>query len=140
SITTKKNRAMLAVLALSPGGQMTRERLCGLLWGDRNEEQARNSLRQSLAVLRKELGEAETLVLQARDDLVGLRLATIRVDAVDFLKLAGSHDLPSLRQAASLWRGELLADTSIRDPGFDDWVSSERRNLNDKAISIFERL
>ena len=34
---------------------MTRERLASLLWGDRGEEQARNSLRQSLAVLRKEL-------------------------------------------------------------------------------------
>ncbi|MGH6819258.1 MAG: hypothetical protein ACREDU_00150, partial [Methylocella sp.] len=33
AVTTKKNRAMLAILALSPGGQSARERLCGLLWG-----------------------------------------------------------------------------------------------------------
>jgi DNA-binding SARP family transcriptional activator len=42
SITGKKNRALLAILALSPGQKMTRERLAALLWGDRSEEQARN--------------------------------------------------------------------------------------------------
>ena len=127
AITNKKNRAILAIVALSPGGQTTRERLCGFLWGDRGEEQARGSLRQSLAVLRKELGEAVSLVLRTRDDVVGLRLETVRVDAVDFLKLADTNDLASLREAAVLFRGELLADTSIRDPGFAEWLSGERR-------------
>ena len=51
-VSSKKNRALLAILALAPGHQATRERLCGLLWSDRGEEQARGSLRQSLAVLR----------------------------------------------------------------------------------------
>ena len=71
-VSSKKNRALLAILALALGHQATRERLCGLLWSDRGEEQARGSLRQSLAVLRKELGEADTLVLHTHDDVVAL--------------------------------------------------------------------
>jgi DNA-binding SARP family transcriptional activator len=63
AISAKKNRALLAVLALSPGMTATRERLAGLLWGDRPDEQARSSLRQSLAALRKELGDADEALL-----------------------------------------------------------------------------
>ena len=140
TIATKKNRAMLAVMALSPGAQTTRDRLCGLLWGDRGDDQARSSLRQSLAVLRKELGEAEAMVLQTRDDVVGIRLGNVGVDAADFLRLADAADLASLRQAAELYRGEFLADNSIRDLSFDEWLSIERRRLAEKAISVFEKL
>ena len=40
-ISSKKNRALLAILALSPSHTMTRERLADLLWGEHGEEQAR---------------------------------------------------------------------------------------------------
>ncbi len=32
AVTSRKNRALLAILALSPGQAMSRERLAGLLW------------------------------------------------------------------------------------------------------------
>ena len=140
AVPTKKNRALLAILALSPGFQATRERLCGLLWGDRGEDQARGSLRQSLAVLRKELGEAESFLLQTRDDVVELRPDAIRVDAVEFLKLARANDLASLRPAATLYRGELLADTSMKGEDFDEWLSIDRRRLNETIIGVLDRL
>jgi DNA-binding SARP family transcriptional activator len=139
-IPTKKNRGLLAILALSPSGRATREHLCGLLWGDRTEDQARSSLRQSLAVLRKELGEDETKVLQTRDDIVGLRLESLHVDAAEFLRLAECSDRESLRQAASLYRGELLQDTSIREAAFEDWLIASRRHVADRAIAAFEKL
>jgi TolB-like protein/Tfp pilus assembly protein PilF len=139
-ITTKKNRALLAFLALSPGFQATRERLCGLLWGDRAEDQARSSLRQSLAVLRKELGQVEELVLKTHDDIVALRMETLQVDAVEFLALSNGSEITTLRQAAKLYRGELLNDTSIKDAAFEDWLSVERSRLRTVAIKIFDRL
>ncbi len=139
-IATKKNRALLAILALSPGGQANRERLCGLLRGDRGEDQARSSLRQSLAVLRKELGDAEHQVLHTRDDMVALRLGSLHSDAAEFLKLSGATDADSLRQAAALLRGELLADTSIRNTAFEDWLAGERRRFADRAVAVLEKL
>lgn len=139
-IATKKNRALLAVLALSPGFQATRERLCGLLWGDRGEDQARSSLRQSLAVLRKELGQIEELVLKTHDDIVALRSDTAQIDAVEFLALSNDSEVNILREAAKLYRGELLGDTSIRDAAFEDWLSAERSRLRTVAIKIFDRL
>ncbi len=139
-IATKKNRALLAILALSPGFQATRERLCGLLWGDRGEDQARSSLRQSLAVLRKELGQVEELVLKTHDDIVALRSDTAQIDAVEFLALSNDSGITELREAAKLYRGELLGDTSIRDAAFEDWLSAERSRLRTVAIKVFDRL
>ena len=139
-IASKKNRALLAALALSPSGQVTRERLCGLLWGDRGEEQARSSLRQSLAVLRKELGDAEPLILQTRDDVIGLRKDILQIDVAQFLALSSATDTTLLRQAALLYRGELLSDTFIRDAAFGDWLAAEQRRLADCAMIVLARL
>ena len=139
-ISSKKNRAILAILALSPKGQATREKLCELLWGDRGEEQARSSLRQSLAVLRKEFGTFETLLLQSRDEAISLRKDGIKIDVVEFAKYALAANLTSLRLAAEIYDGELLADTSLKDAAFENWIGEQRRNLNDQALAIFEKL
>jgi TolB-like protein/Flp pilus assembly protein TadD len=139
-ITTKKNRALLAFLALSPGFQATRERICAFLWGDRAEDQARSSLRQSLAVLRKELGQIEEQVLKTYDDLVALRIDTLEVDAVEFLELSDSSEINTLRAAAQFYGGELLNDTSIKDAAFEDWLSAQRSRLSTAAIKVFDRL
>lgn len=140
AISSKKNRALLACLALAPGHKATRERLCGLLWGDRDEEQARSSLRQSIAVLRRELGPVEDLVLARNDDLLNLKPETVSVDVSELRRLVSSDNLDDLRQGAGLWRGELLADISLREAGFGDWLDGERRKLADLAATLFERL
>ena len=52
-LPTRKDRLLLAYLGLSPGRAHPRERLAGLLWGDRAAAQARDSLKQSLASIRQ---------------------------------------------------------------------------------------
>jgi DNA-binding SARP family transcriptional activator len=52
AISTKKGRALIAITALSPAGGCSRDRLASLLWSDRGDDQARSSLRQTLAILR----------------------------------------------------------------------------------------
>ena len=59
ALSTRKDRLLLAYLALNPGRPLARDRLAGLLWGDRGETQARDSLRQSLAAIRQESAIAE---------------------------------------------------------------------------------
>ena len=138
-VSTKKNRALLAILALSQTGFTTRERLCGLLWGDRGEEQARSSLRQTLAVLRKELG-ALSGFLKTEDDRVGLDQQNLNIDVSEFFSCARSDDLSILARAADLHRGELLADLSLKEDAFENWLSAERRRVFDTATLVYERL
>ena len=69
---SKKAQALLAHLALSPGHTQPRARLAGLLWGDRADEQARNSLRQTLFELRRVLGPGGERCLIADHERVAL--------------------------------------------------------------------
>jgi DNA-binding SARP family transcriptional activator len=53
SLPTRKAEVLLTYLALAPGQPHSREKLFNLLWSDRGEEQARNSLRQCLNAIKK---------------------------------------------------------------------------------------
>jgi TolB-like protein/DNA-binding SARP family transcriptional activator/Tfp pilus assembly protein PilF len=138
AITSKKNRALVAVLALSPRLSASRDRLANLLWGDRDDEHARSSLRQSLAILRKELGEAEALVIS--DETISLVAERTEVDAFEFLQLAKASDPVSLQRAAELYQGDLLTGLTILDPGFDDWLCRERQRLRELIEEVLTRL
>ena len=72
AVEARKSRGLIAIVALSSGQTASRERLLSLLWSDRGEEQARASLRQSLAVLRKELDNERTSLLIIREEDVRL--------------------------------------------------------------------
>ena len=54
----QKDRALLAILALAQGAPQSRDRLAGLLWSDRGDPQARDSLKHALTRVRQSLGAA----------------------------------------------------------------------------------
>lgn len=68
----RKARCILGLLAMAPDGPVGRERLTGLLWSDRAEDQARASFRQCLAELRRDLGTAWDLIVASDRQRVGL--------------------------------------------------------------------
>jgi DNA-binding SARP family transcriptional activator len=140
AIATKKNRALLAILALSPKGSATREQICGLLWGDREEKLARSNLRQSLVVLRREFRTKFDEILFTKDDVIGLKLDNLDVDVLRLRALNKTADISEAAEVASLCRGPLLADLSIREPGFDEWLDRERRAILESALALFDRL
>src|SRR5690349_6499261 len=77
ALRTRKDRALLAYLALSEGRRHNRSRLAGLLWGDVAGD-PRQSLRQSL------MGIAQAgLALDASRDDVRLDPALLEVDALE---------------------------------------------------------
>ena len=138
AISAKKSRGLLALLAFSPS--LPRERLANLLWSDRGDAQARSSLRQTLASLRKDLGPVHAACVAINDERVSLDPAHVETDAVAFQELANLEKVESLRMAVSLYRGPLLEDTTINDPAFEEWVTSKRAALHDLAVATFEKL
>ena len=137
-ISARKNRALLAILALSPDMTIGRNQLAGLLWGDRGDEQARNSLRQALATTRREIGAGE--LLQAEDDMVSLKAEAFEVDALRLLEASTSDDEASLRVAAEAYQGVLLGDLSIQGTSFEEWLSIERSRFAEVGIQVMTRL
>jgi len=98
-----RGRALLAYLADQPGMRAERGLLADLLWSERAEEQARASLRQELALLRKALPDA---VLMANRQSVWLDPTRI------ILKRSGS--------------GEFLQGFDLPSEGFEDWLRRMR--------------
>jgi DNA-binding SARP family transcriptional activator/TolB-like protein len=130
----KKLRALIACLALQPGAAWSRERLTALLWGGREDEQARGSLRQALAELRRSLGES---TLQTDRETVALDPSTVSVDAVEFARSAKAGDMAT---AAQLYSGDLLEGVTLPDGGFGDWLLVERTRLHDLGAGVLARL
>src|SRR5262245_8863385 len=109
----RKLRALLACLALSNGTGWARERLAALLWGNRDDEQARGSLRQALAELRKLLGDPT--LLKSDRETVQLDAAAATIDVTEFERLASTG---AFEAAAALYQGDLLDGNDLSDADF----------------------
>ena len=133
-LPTRKAEALLAFLACHPGEKQPRDRLTALLWGDRGDRQARHSLSQTLLSLRQELGEADSLLLIERET-VAMRADAIESDVIEFRRLASMPG--GLRSALDLYRGAFLDGFNLRERGFEDWLSEERRRLHGLAFNTF---
>jgi len=131
----QKDRALLAFLAIAPGDTHPRERLAGLLWSERGDRQARDSLKQALMRLRRGLDAAEGGALRADRQSIALDRSAVSVDALTFERLIRDGTIGSLTEATSLYRGDLLEGVAVHDPAFEDWLLVERQRLR----QLFER-
>lgn len=135
-LPTRKDRLLLAYLALSPGRSLPRDRLAGLLWGDRGETQARDSLRQSLAAIRSAFRHADLDPVVTDRESARFRADGIDIDVRAF-EAAGAADGET---AARLYRGELLDGLDGLTPEFEAWLVPERQRLAGIAVRVLERL
>jgi TolB-like protein/DNA-binding SARP family transcriptional activator/Tfp pilus assembly protein PilF len=126
-LSTKKVCALVAFVAMSRKQSATREELATLLWGSCSEQQARQSLRQALVLLRKDLGSPN--VLYADKETIRFEPGVWSVDAREFERLADSAKLEDLERAVALYSGEFLAGISIEEEGFDEWLRARRNRI-----------
>jgi DNA-binding SARP family transcriptional activator/Tfp pilus assembly protein PilF len=136
SIPSRKARALLAYLAMQPEVRSPREKLATLLWGDRFDKQARQSLRQSLLSLRRQLEPIAPGLLVLDGELLGLNAQLFSTDARDFAALA--EEGGDLERALGLYRGEFLTGFSLDVEPFDAWVQGERARLAAIAARLFQ--
>src|SRR5262249_38053935 len=140
SLPTKKAKALLAYCALRPGQLHQRDSLATLCWGDSDDARARNSLRQTLFILRAALGEEWAATLRIEGDNVAAQTSSIDVDVLLFERLAAEQTLSSLEQAANLYRGDLLEGFIVDEEPFERWLLDERERLRDVALEVMARL
>ena len=72
-LTGKRGTAIIAYLARCPGMAAPREKLADLLWSDSDSGHSRNSLRQTLSLLRRDLMQAGVDIIQSRKYTLGLK-------------------------------------------------------------------
>ncbi len=111
-----KARALLALLARTPGHRRPRRWLEARLWSDRGQEQASGSLRQALTELRKALGPLAERLMSDRDCVA---LSGFGSDLAD----------PGTARQALAQGREFLEGIDILDPGFTLWLAEERQRV-----------
>ncbi|MGX5845202.1 BTAD domain-containing putative transcriptional regulator [Mesorhizobium sp. ArgA1] len=138
-LSTRKSWALFALLAQCGVSGCTREQVSGSLWPLSGEEQARASLRQELAALRKLLKEVGCPdPFEARQGTLMLRHEVIAVDSRKLEDIALSGDTERIRSIPQLYRGDFAAGLSIRSAPFAAWLQAERQRLCDLAVSALE--
>ncbi|MFO1113091.1 MAG: BTAD domain-containing putative transcriptional regulator [Rhodospirillales bacterium] len=139
---SRKVRALFAYLALAPH-QVTRSRLCELLWDVPNDP--RGELRWCLSKIRRLVDQPGRRRLDAHADTVKLDLGDCHVDAAEITRATGEGlailPVERLRALAALFAGDLLDGLEIdRNPAFNTWLLAQRRRFRDCHTAIREHL
>ncbi len=128
AVLPKKARALLAFLVVNRGRRLQRDELATLLWSNTGSEQARQSLRQCVSVMRRIVDPSVINDLDARSDTLTFRPAsTIVSDVAALERLRSSTELQDLEAAVALFRGEFLAGLNLAAEPFQEWMDTERR-------------
>jgi serine/threonine-protein kinase len=100
-----------------------------LFWPNSNQEHARASLRKSLHILRRALGD--NAILSRGDEDVTVNAELVSCDAAAFEATVKSNRMEA---ALDLYAGDLLTGFFIDEaPEFDKWLHSERARLRSSA-------
>jgi DNA-binding SARP family transcriptional activator len=135
----KKERALLAVLALRPGELASADRLVDELWGESPPKTARHALENYVSELRQRLGRE---LIQTRAGGYVLDVEPGQVDLMRFeTHIAASlHEAPAQRAktlelALSMLRGEPLADLA-----FEPFALRELARIQELELTAREDL
>ena len=141
SISAKKSQAMLAYLGMKPSALVSRDKMASLLWSSTAPEQARQSLRQTLSTLRRELAHvSEKKILVEEGDFLSLDAAMVQTDVVEVETLIAAGTAEALDPAMRMYEGDFLDGFQIDEERFDQWVIAERDRLHRLALRAHAQL
>lgn len=123
-IAQRRRLAVLALLAVSPSGAMSRDRVATFLSPDADATRAHKSLADALHAIRKALGK--DAVIAAGDEL-RLDPEVVRTDIAE-LRLALAEG--SIERAVALYRGPLFDGFAVPGaPELERWMETERQRV-----------
>jgi hypothetical protein len=126
--TQRKPQALLVALALAGETGISRTQLVSLLWPQVDPEHGRNTLRQTLYALRRDLRHTD-LILGTTE--LRLNPDVMRCDAVEFDDALARGDAD---MALMLYRGHFLDGFRLPGaPGFEAWAAEQRERFARRA-------
>ena len=156
-LDSDKVLALFVFLAVEADQTHRRDSLAEIFWPDKPEGDGRKNLRQSLANLRKSIGDrgsASPFLISSRDKIQFNAGSSCTIDIVEFqdlIKKTRSHaheNLDScgtcserLERAAELYQGDFLEHFYLTDsPAFEEWSIRHRENLQRQMSEVLRRL
>lgn len=142
TLPAKKAQALLAYLSVRPAQLVSRDKIAGILWSSTGPEQARQSLRQLLSTLRKDLAAIapNDRILVEESDFLGVDTSGVTSDVNDFETLLATGTEEALASAVALYRGDFLDGFTINEERFDNWSLAERDRLRRAALRAHSQL
>jgi DNA-binding SARP family transcriptional activator len=134
-LVQRRHLALLAVLSVHRKTGITREKLATLLWPGSSESNARNSLKQALHILRRELGPNHVLGTTQ----LHLGFPPFTCDLVDFEERLASNQL---EEAVGVYAGVFVEGFHLGHHAeeFERWVDRERARLARCHMEAIETL
>ena len=130
-----KPLALLAYVALAPGGRVERSRAARLFWSDSAPQDARHSLSQALYRLRAATKGPELLRTPGDDLEIS---ESVRLDCLEAERAAEAGEL---RRSYDLLAGEFIASFTL--PGsweFEEWAEAQRSRFGSLRATVGCRL
>ncbi|MBN1975799.1 MAG: PD40 domain-containing protein [Anaerolineae bacterium] len=143
---SNKVRALLAYLAVEADRPHSREKLAGLLWPERSDQDASANLRYALSNLRAAIenrAASPPFLLVSRQTIQFDPAGDAWVDATAFGELLASPapSLSDLEQAVNLYGGEFLEGFFVGDSvAFEEWALLKREQLDRQMRSALHHL
>jgi DNA-binding SARP family transcriptional activator len=129
-----KPLALLAYLALAPGRNASRDKLCDQLWGDKQIETARASLRNALWSIRRDTG---VQLLHPTGDSVRADPALV----TDVAAFEAAIEEKDFERALDIYRGDLFAEYgALGADRFEAWAALEAVRLRSMALTAIDAL
>lgn len=130
----RRRLALLALLAASGDGGLSRDQLLGYLWPESIAANARHSLEQLVHSLRRSLGESVFIGVNP----VSLNTEVVGSDVNEFERALTKG---ALAEAVALYGGPFLQGFYLDEaPEFERWTSTERARLADRYTDALNRL
>lgn len=140
TLSSAKQRALLAVLALNAGRVVPTERLIDQLWPDDAPRDVANALQAHVSKLRRALGSADVVEMRPRGYVLHLEPKQVDVTRYEALVAAGRDAVADparaaalLRDAEAQWRGAALADFV-----YEEWAQPIIARLADLRVAATE--
>ena len=125
---TRKAQAVMVYCLHNDGERVPRSRLMRLFWADRQEAQARASLRQALFEIRTALGDLSDAVFEVDRSAVRAVPGAVLSDVAE-----------SAFETVEFGAGRLFDGMEGISDEFDDWILHARRVLTNRYLSHAER-
>jgi DNA-binding SARP family transcriptional activator len=133
-----RQQQLIAFLALyARTSPIQRHRVAGALWPESSDVQALTNLRRELHHLREGWPRLDALVDAGSRTLAWRGDAGAIVDLIAFETAADrglEGDRASLRDAADLYKGDVLPDST------GEWIEADRERLRQRATQVLSRL
>lgn len=138
-IAGMKARALLGFVAYHAPDPVGRDRLCAILWSEKDQDRARASLRQTLKRLQACLAEEAGDLLETTPDEISVRAFVASVDLSEARRNLEAGRTPELLQKSPDGLANIFEGMDHLDPALGSWLAVVRQRWQQDAVNALSR-